>query len=58
MMGGVAALQAEARRHHGSPGSSKNMPRVEGMGQSPEWYDRDYGIGLRIVPERAWTIPR
>lgn len=27
------------------------------MGQSPQWYDDEYGVPLRITPDGAWTIP-
>ena len=36
----------------------KYAARIERMGQSQEWYDRNYRVALRIVPERSWTIPR
>jgi hypothetical protein len=36
----------------------KYAARIEQMGQSPQWYDQNYGVALRITPDRAWTIPR
>jgi PPOX class probable F420-dependent enzyme len=27
------------------------------MGQTAQWYDDEYGVALRVTPERAWTIP-
>ena len=27
---------------------------IEQMGETPEWYDDNYGVSLRIVPERSW----
>jgi hypothetical protein len=35
----------------------KYAPTIEYMGQSPEWYDAEYSVALRVTPERAWTIP-
>jgi PPOX class probable F420-dependent enzyme len=59
VIGGRAGLLAEAPSPSRYPGLiDKYANRIERMGRSPEWYDRDYGVALRIVPERAWTIPR
>ena len=27
---------------------------IEQMGETPEWYDDNYGVALRIFPERSW----
>jgi general stress protein 26 len=27
---------------------------IEQLGETPEWYDDNYGVALRIVPERSW----
>jgi PPOX class probable F420-dependent enzyme len=27
---------------------------MEQMGETPEWYDDNYGVALRIFPERSW----
>jgi PPOX class probable F420-dependent enzyme len=41
-----------------SPGlRDKYAARIEQMGQPTEWYDDNYGVALRVTPERAWTIP-
>lgn len=36
----------------------KYSARIEQMGRHPDWYDRDYSVAMRVVPERTWTIPR
>jgi hypothetical protein len=28
--------------------------RIEQMGQTPQWYDDNYGVALRVTPERSW----
>jgi PPOX class probable F420-dependent enzyme len=30
---------------------------ISRMGQTAQWYDDEYGVALRVSPERAWTIP-
>ena len=27
---------------------------IEQMGETPEWYDDNYGVALRIFPQRSW----
>ena len=27
---------------------------IEQMGQTPQWYDDNYGVALRVTPERSW----
>jgi PPOX class probable F420-dependent enzyme len=27
---------------------------MQRMGETPEWYDNNYGVALRITPERSW----
>jgi len=34
----------------------KYLPAIEAMGYSAQWYDDEYGVALRVIPERAWTI--
>jgi PPOX class probable F420-dependent enzyme len=59
VIGGRAELLADAPPPSRYPGLiEKYAARIEQMGQRTEWYDRDYGVALRIIPERAWTIPR
>jgi PPOX class probable F420-dependent enzyme len=37
------------------PGLLEKYGRViEQMGQTPQWYDDNYGVGLRVTPERSW----
>ena len=35
----------------------KYLPTIEAMGSTAQWYDDEYGVALRVTPERAWTIP-
>jgi PPOX class probable F420-dependent enzyme len=35
----------------------KYAAAIARMGQSAQWYDDEYGVALRVTPERAWTIP-
>jgi PPOX class probable F420-dependent enzyme len=35
----------------------KYLPAIESMGQTPRWYDDEYGVAIRVVPVRSWTIP-
>jgi hypothetical protein len=35
----------------------KYLPTIESMGSTAQWYDDEYGVALRVTPERAWTIP-
>jgi PPOX class probable F420-dependent enzyme len=30
---------------------------ISRMGRTAQWYDDEYGVALRVTPERAWTIP-
>jgi hypothetical protein len=34
----------------------KYADRIERMGRTPQWYDDNYSVALRVVPERAWKI--
>jgi hypothetical protein len=34
----------------------KYLGRIQAAGNTPEWYD-SYSTAIRIIPERAWTIP-
>jgi PPOX class probable F420-dependent enzyme len=36
----------------------KYAARIAQMGRTPHWYADAYGVALRIIPERTWTIPR
>jgi PPOX class probable F420-dependent enzyme len=28
--------------------------RIQRMGETPEWYDNNYGVAIRVTPERSW----
>ena len=30
---------------------------MQRMGETPEWYDNNYGVALRVTPERSWGHP-
>jgi PPOX class probable F420-dependent enzyme len=30
---------------------------IEEIGETPEWYDNNYGVALRVIPERSWGNP-
>ena len=32
----------------------KYGPVIKQMGQTPQWYDDNYGVALRVIPERSW----
>jgi PPOX class probable F420-dependent enzyme len=32
----------------------KYGPAIKRMGQTPQWYDDNYGVALRVTPERSW----
>jgi PPOX class probable F420-dependent enzyme len=34
----------------------KYAPAIERMGREPHWFDDNYRMALRVIPERAWTI--
>jgi hypothetical protein len=34
----------------------KYLDMIQGMGYTQEWYD-SYNTAIRVIPERAWTIP-
>jgi PPOX class probable F420-dependent enzyme len=59
VISGTAEQLADAPPPSQFPGLlDKYAPQIEQMGQASQWYDDNYGIALRITPERAWTIPR
>ena len=58
VIGGRADLIPDAPPPSGFPGLlDKYTALIEQMGQTPQWYDAEYGVALRVTPERAWTIP-
>jgi hypothetical protein len=55
---GRAALVPNAPPPSRFPGLlDKYLPTIEHMGESAEWYDKEYGVAIRVTPERVWTIP-
>jgi PPOX class probable F420-dependent enzyme len=62
--GDIVVISGRAELVPGAPPPSrfpglldKYLPAIEAMGNSAQWYDDEYGIALRVTPERAWTIP-
>jgi PPOX class probable F420-dependent enzyme len=33
---------------------AKYETRIQRMGETPEWYDNNYGVAIRVTPERSW----
>jgi PPOX class probable F420-dependent enzyme len=33
---------------------AKYASHMQRMGETPEWYDNNYGVALRVTPERSW----
>jgi PPOX class probable F420-dependent enzyme len=61
--GDVVVLWGRAERVPDAPAPSqypglleKYADRIKQMGRTPQWYDDNYGVALRVVPERAWKI--
>ena len=58
VIGGRAELLPGAPAPSQFPGLlDKYAGAISRMGQTPQWYDDEYGVALRVTPERAWTIP-
>ena len=58
VIGGRASLIHDAPPPSRFPGLlDKYGARIQQMGRAPQWYDDNYGVALRVTPERAWTIP-
>lgn len=62
--GDIVVISGRASRVQDPPPPSefpgfldKYRSRIDAMGQTTAWYDRDFSTALRIVPERARTIP-
>jgi len=62
--GDIVVISGRAEPVPGAPPPSqfpglldKYAAAISRMGQTPQWYDDEYGVALRITPERAWTIP-
>jgi PPOX class probable F420-dependent enzyme len=57
VIGGRAALIPDAPPPSQWPGlSDKYAAAIARMGQTAQWYDDEYGVALRVTPDRAWTI--
>jgi PPOX class probable F420-dependent enzyme len=59
--GDVVVISGRAQRLVDAPSPSgfpglldKYGTLIEQMGETPEWYDDNYGVALRIFPERSW----
>jgi PPOX class probable F420-dependent enzyme len=58
VIGGHADLVPDAPAPSEFPGFlDKYAVAIERMGRTPQWYDDKYGVALRVIPDRAWTIP-
>jgi len=62
--GDIVVINGRAEPIPGAPPPSqfpglldKYAAAISRMGQSAQWYDDEYGVALRVTPERAWTIP-
>ena len=62
--GDIVVISGHARRVPDAPPPSKfpglldkYLPAMQAMNQTAQWYDDNYGTAIRIVPERARTIP-
>jgi PPOX class probable F420-dependent enzyme len=61
--GDIVVISGRAHRVPDAPPPSqfpglldKYMPAIMAMSREPRWFDENYGMALRVVPERAWTI--
>jgi PPOX class probable F420-dependent enzyme len=59
--GDIVVISGTAERLPGAPPPSefpglleKYGSLMQRMGETPEWYDNNYGVALRVTPERAW----
>jgi len=35
---------------------AKYESHMQRMGETPEWYDNNYGVAIRVTPERSWGL--
>ena len=57
VISGRAELVPDAPLPSALPGLlDKYLGPIQAMGHTPEWYDA-YNTAIRVVPDRAWTIP-
>ncbi len=53
--GDIVVISGRAERLADAPPPlDKYGPVIERMGQTPQWYDDNYGVALRVTPERTW----
>ena len=59
--GDIVVISGRAERLADAPPPSrfpglldKYGPAIQRMGQAPQWYDDNYGVALRVTPERSW----
>jgi PPOX class probable F420-dependent enzyme len=59
--GDIVVISGTAQRLPDAPSPSqfpglleKYGSRIQRMGETPEWYDNNYGVALRITPQRSW----
>jgi len=58
VIAGRAELDPDAPPPSRYPGlTQKYGAAMARLGQTPDWYDANYGVALRVTPHRAWTIP-
>jgi PPOX class probable F420-dependent enzyme len=58
VISGRAELVPDAPPPSQFPGLlDKYAAAISRMGQTAQWYDDEYGVALRVTPERSWTIP-
>ena len=57
VISGRAELVPDAPLPSALPGLlDKYLDAIQAMGHTPEWYDA-YNTAIRVIPDRAWTIP-
>jgi PPOX class probable F420-dependent enzyme len=55
VISGRAQLMADAPSPSEFPGLlSKYESHIQRMGETPEWYDNNYGVAISVTPERSW----
>jgi PPOX class probable F420-dependent enzyme len=55
VISGRAELVPDAPPPSEFPGLlGKYETRIQRMGETPEWYDNNYGVAIRVTPERSW----
>jgi PPOX class probable F420-dependent enzyme len=55
VVSGRAEIVPDAPPPSESPGLlAKYETRIRRMGETPEWYDNNYGVAIRVTPERSF----